>query len=480
VQRPGDRCVGNWGTFQSDRSIKTHILIFSLFLGAAAAAGPTKLADPNTTWICSTASKAWIVQRVPELMSDSAWAPDVVIHPELPGQEIDGFGACFNELGWEQLSQLQTAERTEVMKALFSDDGCGFTLARSPIGASDYGRSWYSLDDAPGDFSLAHFTIERDRGCLIPYIKAAMAVRPELGLWASAWSPPAWMKDNGAYPGGHLKDDPQTLKSYAAYLTRYVRDYQSAGVNVYAVMVQNEPVTDAKYPSCLWSGEQERTFIRDYLGPSLRDARVPAKVWLGTINDPNVNAYAVPSLSDAKAAAFIGGVAYQYDGQDAIADTHRLYPNVRLMQSESECGNNANGFGDAEHTFALMRKYFAGGASSYFYWNMILPPGGKSSWGWAQNTLITVDGRGQRVAYHPEFYLMKHVSHFVRPGARVATVVGDWQDVLSFVRPDGRVVLVIGNSSDRDLSPVLQIATGECIRPVLPAHSFSTFVFPKT
>ena len=53
-------------------------------------------------------------------------------------QTIRGFGGCFNELGQIALEKLDEGKRDEVLDALFGSEGCGFTVCRVPIGASDY------------------------------------------------------------------------------------------------------------------------------------------------------------------------------------------------------------------------------------------------------------------------------------------------------------------------------------------------------
>ena len=289
------------------------------------------------------------------------------------------------------------------------------------------------------------------------------------------------MKDNGNYSGGHLKQDAATLAAYAVYLAKYTEAYRAAGVDLYAVHVQNEPRATNNYPTCLWTGAQERDFIRDHLGPTFRDRHVPAQIWLGTINDPDMDSFAGIVMADPKAAAFVAGVGYQWVGQDAIGDAHRAFPKLPLMQTENECHGGDNSVADAEHTYRLLCKYLKGGAGSYFYWNMVLPPGGKSSWGWPQNAMVTVDPATKAVTYHPEFYVMEHVSHFVRPGSHLAAATGNWGDKLAFTAADGSAVLVMGNSSGGPLD--VTVGTGgsgrRLWRATLPSHSFSTFVFPR-
>jgi len=374
-----------------------------------------------------------------------------------------------------------------VLAALFSDAGCAFTLGRIPIGASDFASDAYSLDDTPGDLELQHFSIARDRKELIPFIKAAMAVRPALQCWGSPWSPPAWMKTNGNYSKGSLKWEPAILRSYANYLTRWVDAYRADGIHIYALMPQNESNIQSPYPSCLWTGEQLREFIADYLGPTLRDRKTKVELWLGTLNgDPfnngtNINYRAATVLGDPKASTFLTGLTFQYDTtSNLIASAHELFPDKKLMQSETECNRGKNSWDDAMRLYSLLKHYLGGGASSYFAWNMVLDEGGMSTWKWRQNALVTVDHASGKVTYNGEFYVMQHFSHYVKPDARRVLSTGPFGDQLAFVNPDGSTVLEVANASDKPLDTVLAVAglPVGTFKATLPARSVSTFVVP--
>ncbi|MCW3060245.1 MAG: glycosyl hydrolase, partial [Capsulimonas sp.] len=235
------------------------------------AAGHAAFAQ-TATWTSTTAERPWVTADLSAADPNASGAnvTKITIDPQTTYQTIDGFGGCFNETGWKALGALSELDRASVMQALFNPKtGCRFTFGRMPIGASDFGLDWYSLDDTPNDYELKYFTNQRDKGNLIPYIHAAMKYAPKLQIWGSAWSPPAWLKNNNDYHGGDntLKQDPQTLDTYARYLAKYVQAYRKAGVPVYAVHVQNEPASSQNFPSCEWTGELERLFIRDYLGP---------------------------------------------------------------------------------------------------------------------------------------------------------------------------------------------------------------------
>lgn len=120
--------------------------------------------------------------------------------------------------------------------ALFSPDGDSrFSICRLPIGASDYALEWYSHNEAENDVEMDHFSIERDRQYLIPYIKEALKRNPDLQLFASPWSPPTWMKFPKAYNYGTLRWEPAILKAYALYFVKFVQAYAEEGITIHQV-----------------------------------------------------------------------------------------------------------------------------------------------------------------------------------------------------------------------------------------------------
>jgi glucosylceramidase len=446
-----------------------------------------RAAGADVSWICSTESQPWQTMLAPVLAAASpATPPEIRVAADKTAQTIDGFGGCFNELGWLALGKASEADRQRVLSALFGDDGCAFTLGRIPVGASDFATNGYSLDDMPGDFELKHFSIARDEQILLPYIKAAMAVRPSLQCWASPWSPPAWMKTNDSYSKGALRWEPAMLHSYANYFVRWIESYRAAGINLYAITPQNEPNILNVYPTCLWTGPQLREFIADYLGPTLRDRKTNVELWLGLNGDPlnggdNINDRLITVMEDAAAAKFITGVAFQYDSRNQIATASQLFPGKKFMQSETECNGGANSWADAQKLFGLMKRYFDGGANAYFMWNMVLDETGLSTWKWRQNTMITVDQKTGGVTYNGEYYVMRHFSQFVKPGAKRVLTTGAWGDKIGFINPDGSVVLVIGNSSNQSFevsAAIAGCANGGTLKVKLPARSINTFVVP--
>ena len=438
--------------------------------------------EAAVTWISSTGDQPW--KEMPALSVVSARPeapPQVRVAPQKSFQTIDGFGGCFNELGWAAMGKLSQTDRKRILTSLFSDEGCAFTLGRLPIGASDFALSWYSLDETPGDLDLKSFSIARDEQALIPFVKAAMEVRPTLKCWGSAWSPPTWMKTNNNFSKGSIKWEPAILKSYSTYLARWVEAYRGEGINIFAVFTQNEPNVVNVYPTCIWTGPQLRDFVADYLGPTLRQRKANVELWLGTLNDGNFNDRLVTVLEDPKANAFLTGISFQYDAKDQIGSASILYPDKKLMQSETECNNGANTWDDAQRLFTLMKHYLENNANSYFAWNMVLNETGLSTWNWKQNALITVASDTAKITFNGEYYVMRHFSQYIKPGAKRVLTTGRWADRIAFKNPDGSMVLVIANMSKEPKPVVLAVAgrsDGGTVEASLPARSVNTFVFP--
>lgn len=409
----------------------------------------------------TTESEKWIDGKAIDLKVTDNKA-DIVIDTRIKLQEIEGFGACFNELGWEALLRLDENERERIMEDLFSEEGVNFTLCRMPLGSNDYSLSYYSCNDVPEDFEMKNFNIDRDRYILIPYIKAAMAVNPGLRIWASPWGPPAWMKVNRHYAMGANTDikrmDPgktipnnatafrmeiDYLDAYSLYFSKFVKAYQKEGIDISMVMVQNEPVYQPHWQSCTWRPEDLAFFIGKFLGPRFESDTITAGIWLGTVNSSDPD-YTRTILDDREANKYIKGIGFQWDAKHALPVLRKEYPGYPMMQTESECGNGENNWGSAEYTWSLINHYFNHGINSYMYWNMVLDESGRSTWGWSQNMMIAIDKQTGEITYNPEYYLMKHLSHFVLPGARLLKTSGG-KDHLAFENPDGEIVLILFN-----------------------------------
>jgi glucosylceramidase len=398
----------------------------------------------------------------------------VVIRTDRTFQQIDGFGGSFNEMGWTALSYIPEQEREQVLKALFDQvEGCRFNICRMSIGANDFSHGYYSLNDTHFDYEMNHFTIDRDRQGVIPYIKMAMKFNPDVKIWGSPWTPPTWMKQSGHYggrsindnwgqlqgapmeditPRNRIRNDEKVFAAYADYFAKYVEAYREEGINVYAIHPQNEIFANQIFPSCQWDVEVMEAFMANHLIPRLQQIQPPVEVWMGTLNVDTMG-YVTRLMANPAIAQKISGIGVQWRGLNMIDRLSENYgQNLRLMQTESECNNGSNDWFTAEHTYGLLIKAFNGGANSYMYWNMILDELGFSNWVWRQNSMISVNKFTREVHYNPEFYIMKHFSHFIDPGAfRIGLENADSRDI-AFENPDGSVVVITANTSENEVS----------------------------
>ncbi|RJE74012.1 glycoside hydrolase family 30 beta sandwich domain-containing protein [Reichenbachiella sp. MSK19-1] len=421
--------------------------------------------------VYTTESQRWVEPKKFMTKTEATAENTISVYPEETLQEMDGFGGAFNELGWDALSYLPQSESNKVFQEMFSEDGANFSMCRIPIGASDYALSYYSSNDVPEDFAMRDFNIDRDRYILIPFIKEALKVRPDLQVWGSPWSPPAWMKVNEHYamrngefgnakdgnkmnPGAKIlnnatgfKMQERYLEAYALYFSKFVSVYANEGVPLFAIMPQNEIAFQPNWPSCTWRPEDMAYFIGEFLGPQFEKDGVASKIWLGSVNasDPN---YVRTVLNNEKAQQYLAGVGFQWGGAKAIATIHDEYPQLQYMQTENKCGEHENDWTSVERSWKDLLHYINSGAGSYMYWNMILDETGSSAWGWPQNSMVVVDRDSKQVKYTDEYYLFKHISHFVQPGDRFLKSEGKNQ--LAFKKADGTVVVVLYNGAEQN------------------------------
>lgn len=438
----------------------------------------------NIEWYVSTSTQYWQQQKDIKIETDDS-------NLYLTGdryQSLLGFGGCFNELGYIALQHLTEEDRGQLLHHLFHPEGDQrFDICRLPIGASDYAEQWYSCNEVDGDYAMEHFSIERDRKYLIPYIKEALKLNPDLKLFASPWSPPTWMKFPKAYNYGTLRWEKEVLEAYALYFVKFVQAYKAEGITIHQIHVQNEVVADQKFPSCVWTGEQLKIFIRDYLGPSFKEHGLDTEIWLGTINAPEAwdewlkkketdfNGYANTVLSDPEAYQYISGVGYQWAGKYAIQRTQMSYPELQYLQTENECGDGENTWFYAKYVFNLYQHYFVNGVNGYIYWNMVLEPKGMSTWGWEQNSMITIDPKTNGKIENPEYYVMKHFAHFVGKDSRRLGLAGPWTgNALAFENREGRTIVILSNPFSDTRQLRLGISNDSVIVLDLAPQSFHT------
>ena len=457
---------------------------------AATAQPPAPAAVRSVSWTCTTSETPWQTKDPLELTPGTLADADINIDTSQLGQEITGFGGAFNEKGWEALSVLPPKERSSVIEALFDPlGGARFNICRVPIGASDYAVSRYTLNETNGDYEMQYFSIKRDKEYLIPYIKAALSCQPDLMLWASAWTPPTWMKTIHSFDGGSMMDDPVVYQAYALYLARFVETYREEGINISAVAVQNEPCIERHYPTCLWTPAQYKTFITDHMGPLFEERKLNADIMLGTLQDGDYTLFPL-LLEDPEVSRYVSLVGFQWDGVNSVAPTHKSFPDKQIFQTETECGNfywkagynperPPNDWNYGVYTWNKVKEYFDRGVNAYMLWNMVLDEEGMSIDSvspWPQNAAVTVDKATGRVTYTPMFYAFKHFSYFISPGAHYVSA-GASSNAIAFLNPDGSLVIQLQNPEDKPV--VIRINVDESTLSIkLPALSWNTLTVP--
>jgi glucosylceramidase len=262
------------------------------------------------------------------------------------------------------------------------------------------------------------------------------------------------------------------FKAYALYFTKFIRSYREHGINISAIMPQNEFNSCQIFPSCTWTAAGLAKFIGSYLGPVMEKENV--QIMFGTMERPDI-ALVDTIINDPLAGKYIKGIGFQWAGKGAVGAAHKKFPDLKLYQSEQECGDGKNDWTYCCYAWTLMKHYLSNGANAYMYWNLSLSKDGTSRWGWHQNSLISVDTQKKSFVYNFEYYLLKHVSHFVKPGARLLETKDMNASVLAFVNPGGSIVLIIRNDEKSDKKIKIKIGNKQ-ISPLLKADSFNTFV----
>ncbi|GAB2581566.1 hypothetical protein Aab01nite_58670 [Paractinoplanes abujensis] len=406
------------------------------------------------------------------------------------------------------LHRLAPSARTAAMESLFRDDKLSYL--RQPIGASDFvDEPAYTYDDVPAgqtDYGLRHFSVEHDRAQILPLLRQARRLNPELRVMGTPWSPPAWMKTNQSLIGGRLIDSPAIYRAYAAYLVKFVQAYRKEGVPIDALTLQNEPQnrTPAGYPGMDLPSWQAAEVI-ERLGPMLRAAGERTKIlgydhnWSTHPNDAantppdsvaDINHYPQELLS-SRAARWVDGTAYHcyYGDPSAMTALHNEFPRTDVYFTEcsgSQSSDPAGTFSDTLkwHARNLIIGNTRNWAKTVINWNLALDENnGPHNGGCGTCTGVLTVKQDGTVTRNAEFYTLGHVARFVRPGAvRVASTSfgttgwnGRIMDV-AFVNPDGSTVLVAHNENDDPQAFAVQYG-GRTFEYTLPGGALATFVW---
>jgi glucosylceramidase len=444
-------------------------------------------AQPTGLRLQSTGALTFQALQQPEEHS-----PVIILDTTRRFQTIVGFGGAFTDAAAETFAELPTSAQDELLTAYFSPDptrGNGYTMGRVNINSCDFSTETYSYDDVAGDLSLSHFSIAHDQTYKMPFIKAAMATTGHhLSLFATPWSPPAWMKTNDdMLHGGRLR--PECRQAWANYYVRFVQAYEQAGIPMWGLSVQNEPMADQTFESCLWTGPEERDFVRDYLGPTLHNAglgRLHLMIWDHNRGLMYQRAQAV--YEDPAAARYVWGTAFHWYTGDHFDNTemvHEAFPDKNLLYTEGASGlldltkpdvDWANGEKIGKNIMMDLNHWTNG----WTEWNLILKADGTPNHdGGAGTASIAVvgDTKDGKLFYTSAYYYIGQFSRFIRPGAQRIACTSDDDDLLatSFVNKDNSIATVVLSVSDnaKDFSVW---DDGRQVTTNSPAHSIVTVV----
>lgn len=389
-------------------------------------------------------------QREPELT--------IQVNDAVRYQSIDGFGASLTDSSaWLLWNKLSPAQRKEALEKLFdSEKGIGLSILRQPMGSSDFALTDYSYDDVPpgeSDPELKKFSIEKDQRYLLPILKEAIAINPQLRIMASPWSPPGWMKTSQSMIQGALL--PAAYKPLANYFVKFVRAYEQAGVPIYAVTMQNEPLTiPDNYPSMNMTAGEQAAFLRENLGPAFRDAGLQTKILVFDHNWNQIH-FPIEVLSDPKAAAFASGTAIHCYGGSVTAQSelHDRFPDKGIWSTECSGGDWQKGK-LLEQQIRFVMESVRNWSKSVILWNLVLDQNHEPFLGGCTTCrgVLTVkhDVTPAQIIPTVDFIALGHASKFVRPGAvRIESNSfgeGSLEDV-AFRNPDGSIVLLVLNTS---------------------------------
>lgn len=415
----------------------------------------------------------------------------VFVDPSKTFQTMVGIGGALTDASAEVFAKLDAKKQQEFMQAYFNPQtGIGYTLGRTNIHSCDFSSGSYTYV-ADNDTELKTFSVQHDRQYRIPFIKQAIAAAGgHLTLYASPWSPPAWMKDNNdMLHGGKLLA--KYRQSWANYYVKFMNAYEKEGIPIWGLTVQNEPMAKQTWESCMYTAEEERDFIKQYLGPTLQRSGMSSKKLIAWDHNRDlVYQRASTILSDPEAAKYVWGIGYHWyetwTGSSMLFDNLKrvkeAFPDKQLFFTEGCLEKmNFDKIGEwtpGEKYANSMVSDFNSGTAGWTDWNILLDEqGGPNHVGNFCYAPVIADTRDGSLHYTSSYYYIGHFSKFIRPGAKriVSSSNRDKLQTTAFINPDGKIAVVVLNTSNDALDYNLWI-DGKGVPFKSLAHSIVTLV----
>jgi len=433
---------------------------------------------------------------------------------------MGGFGGAFTEAAAVVFQGMTSANQETFLTKYFDpEEGIGYTIGRVHINSCDFSPppAQWSEDNTPDDFNLEHFDtdLKKDQEAMIPLIKSGMQQIQkggrELKLFASPWSPPAWMKTNGQMndpDGGKLRGDSQ--EAWANYFAKWVTAYKAHEVPIWAITPQNEPENAARWEGCVYTAQEEADWVGAHLGPILKSAHPEVLILPFDHNKDHVYDWANTFYSHPTASKYTDGIAFHWysgDQFENVAQIHKEHPNAMLLPTEAtwekyrwspgttvEDGDWKMGEGYAHDILGDLNV----GSVGWTDWNLLLDTtGGPNHVGNNCDAPMLADNTKEELYLHPQYYYIGHFSKYLLPGSKhiTATVTGsttyqganrnygtctaeDGLQATAFLRPDDQIAVVVLNCGDLPIDFKLKV--GLRVAPAtVPAHGIQTYLFPK-
>ena len=444
---------------------------------ALAQATPSFAATDASVWLTTADQANKLTQQSPVSFGTAGSGPVITVDPNKSYQSVVGFGGSLTDAAAYNISN--SPSRDTIMKNLFGSSGIGLSFLRQPIGTSDFSRAFYSLDDsASDDPSLSKFSIDKDKTYIVPLLKQALELNPQITVMGTPWSAPAWMKTNNNMVGGSLKTGNEDV--FAQYLTKFVQAYKDQKIPITYLSVANEPDYSPNYPGMLMPAAQESTIIND-LAPKLAAAGVGGTKILAFDRNWDNTTYPKQVL-DATGSNTAGVAWHHYAGNpDSQTTVYNYDKSKEVLFTEGSWINgdkwaaqlNGQGGGSAINS---LRNW----SRTVTFWNLALDASGGPKIGNDCGCTAPVTTDGSNVTYNAEYYVLGHFSKFVKPGAvRIdSNVVGTVNNV-AFKNPDHSVALVAQNNGTS--TQTFQVSyNGSSFGYTLPAGAMATFTWPGT
>lgn len=375
-------------------------------------------------------------------------------------QKVLGFGGAITESSAYALSKLTKQQKDKVLKSYYDDkEGIGYTFARTHIHSCDFSLGNYTYVEE-GDMTLDTFSLKNDNRYVLPLIKDVLKLNNNLTILASPWSPPAYMKTtNEMNNGGKLKTESSQL--WADYYVKYINHMKQEGINIWGVTVQNEPAATQIWDSCVYTAEEERDFIKNYLGPTLHKAGLDdKKIIIWDHNRDIVIERAKPILEDKECSKYVWGTGIHWYMCEEFSNTsklHEMFLDKHIIFTEG-CNEGGVKLG-AWHTGERYGRNIIGDLNNFVEawldWNIVLDEtGGPNHVGNLCDAPVIVDTKKKVVHYNSSYYYIGHFSKFIKPNATIvkSSISSSNKKLYSLccINEDDSKVLVVMNESDKD------------------------------